>query len=306
MRDLRSARTVTAIGIACIAASLVASTAFSQQPDTLRQRYLLALPPHAPSSTIAREVERAAPSVTTNSPSAWGDNWGDGFIGAGYQQRTRYSTKQDGFVAGGFGLGDAYRYVGLEVDVASVSTVYAGFFRHDAVSFKVHRILPGAAGIAVGWENALTTHNGLDGGNSIYVVGSKVFFRSNSTRAPFSSVTLTLGAGDGRFRSERDVAFNEGDTVGYDGDVKYHRGKTFNPFASVGLRVAEPISVIADWYGQDLAIGVSVVPFARIPLVITPAITDVTRTAGDGARFTLGAGLGFSFASLFNRTHNGR
>jgi hypothetical protein len=61
------------------------------------------------------------------------------------------------------------------------------------------------------------------------------------------------------------------------------------------LRVAEPVNLIAEWTGQDLNLGVSIVPFREIPLVITPALADVTNNAGDGARFVLGIGYGFSF-----------
>ncbi|MBO1349159.1 MAG: hypothetical protein EBE86_018005 [Hormoscilla sp. GUM202] len=52
---------------------------------------------------------------------------------------------------------------------------------------------------------------------------------------------------------------------------------------------------IAEWTGQDLTVGISVVPFQNLPLVITPAVTDITGNAGDGSRFILGIGYGFSF-----------
>lgn len=39
-------------------------------------------------------------------------------------------------------------------------------------------------------------------------------------------------------------------------------------------------------------------PFPGRPLILTPAIADVTRRAGDGARFILGAGVGFQFADF--------
>ena len=66
-------------------------------------------------------------------------------------------------------------------------------------------------------------------------------------------------------------------------------------FGSVALRVAQPISLIADWTGQDLTIGTSIAPFRNIPFVITPAVSDITGNAGDGARFILGFGFGYSF-----------
>ena len=84
--------------------------------------------------------------------------------------------------------------------------------------------------------------------------------------------------------------------------VVFARSTTFkdvlalaNVFGSVGLRVVEPVSVIADWTGQDLTLGTSIAPFRNFPLVITPAVADVTGNAGDGARFILGVGFGYSF-----------
>ncbi len=91
---------------------------------------------------------------------------------------------------------------------------------------------------------------------------------------------MSVGLGGGRFRSEHDVQ------KGID---------SVNVFGSVGLRLAEPLSLIADWTGQDLTIGTSIAPFRNIPIVITPAVADVTGNAGDGARFILGVGFGYSF-----------
>jgi hypothetical protein len=67
-----------------------------------------------------------------------------------------------------------------------------------------------------------------------------------------------------------------------------------NVFGSVGVRVARPVSAILEWTGQDLAAGVSIAPFDNFPLVITPAVRDITG-AGDGARFILGAGVALNF-----------
>ena len=61
------------------------------------------------------------------------------------------------------------------------------------------------------------------------------------------------------------------------------------------MKVVQPINTIIEWSGQDLGLGLSITPFKKIPLVITPAITDITGRAGDGSRFILGVGYSFSF-----------
>jgi hypothetical protein len=95
-----------------------------------------------------------------------------------------------------------------------------------------------------------------------------------------SRVTASIGIGGGRFRTEENIDDKDGDP---------------NVFGSIGVKVAEPINLIAEWTGQDLNLGASITPFRGVPFVITPAAADVTGTAGDGTRFILGVGYGVSF-----------
>lgn len=274
------------LGSVAIALCAAAGSAAAQDADTLRQKFLLPLPP---TTVVAEQASRGSPGSSAASPTAFGASFGDGFVGAGFQSRTRYTKnlprrdQVDGSVVTGFGLGDPLRYVGLEVAVTSFSTIDSGFYTRSGVSFKAHRVLPGNLGVAVGWENAIVMGQEGDGGNSIFGVVTKVVSLQDSPTMPFSSLTISAGAGNGRFRTEDDVKADK---------------KTINAFGSVGVRVIEPASVVADWSGQDLTLALSIVPFRSLPLVITPALADVTGTAGDGARFTIGAGMGFKFSSL--------
>jgi hypothetical protein len=220
----------------------------------------------------------SVPGSSVATPTAFGAEFGDIFVGGSYQARTRFTNTDDGGVVFGFGLGER-QIVGLEVAISSFSTIRQGFFSNGGVSFKLHHTFLNNMAIAVGVENA-ATFGSPDGGSSVYGVVSKVFPLKDNFTKPFSFVTVSLGLGGGRFRSEHDVQ------KGID---------SVNVFGSVGLRIAEPISLIADWTGQDLTIGASIVPFRHIPIVITPAVADVTGNAGDGARFILGAGFGYSF-----------
>jgi hypothetical protein len=86
--------------------------------------------------------------------------------------------------------------------------------------------------------------------------------------------------GTGRFRTEHQI-LNSHDTV--------------NPFGGFSLRLAQPASLLADWTGQDLDAGLSVVPFRRVPLVITPGVADLTTTP----RFIVGVGYGFTLGPVF-------
>lgn len=244
-----------------------------QEVAQLREQFRIEPP------TIVDTIRPTVPGggSSVGSPTAFGADWGDAFLGASFQARARNTSRSDGGVSFGFGLGDAERAVGLEVAV-SVVDLLGDTFEDGGVSLKLHRVLPNNFGVAVGVENA-TTWGSTDGGSSVYGVVSKIIPLRDDPAEPLSKLTLSLGLGGGRFRSESDV--NDGN-------------ETVNVFGSVGLQALERVSLIADWTGQDLNLGASIVPF-NFPLIITPAIADVTGNAGDGARFILGVGYAISF-----------
>ena len=270
--------------IAVVAPALLAGFSLSaQNVDSIRASYILALPPGV---EVARTVTRSAPGSSSGTPTAYGAEFGDVFFGAGYQHRTRYTKglpwhqRCDGAVAVGLGLGDSRQNLGIELAFTSFSTIRSGFFRTTSFSFKVHRALPWNLAIAYGWDDAIHSR-GTDGGSSQYGVLSSYVRTRETEGSPFSSVTLSVGVGNSRFLPEQ--AF-------YDGR------NGVNAFGSIGVRILSPVSMLADWTGQDLMLGASIVPFARVPLFITPSFADVTGNAGDGARFVLGVGMDFNFS----------
>lgn len=248
--------------------------AAAQDIGALRDTYRIA--PLPADAIIARP---SSPGATLSIPGAWGASWGLFFTGAGYQQRTRFTDSDDGAVFAGFGLGNPLETLGIEVALTSVSTLRSGFLDRSTVSFKVHRVIGNDIGLAVGYENALEFGTDLDGGQSLYAVAGKAFVLGAPTDF-FSQITLHLGVGDGRFRSEDDIE------AGRDG---------FGVFGAAAVRATERVAVIADWGGQDLALGLSIVPLPSIPLTLTPTLVDVTGSAGDGTRFTIGLGFATRF-----------
>jgi len=244
---------------------------------------------------------RTMPGSTAGSPTAYGPGWGDGYVGVGFVHRARYAPVRpwnefldsaDGAVSVGFGVGNALELIGLDVNVASYSTVRRGFGNRVGVSFKAHRVLPNFWGVAVGYENAIR-RGGVDAEPSLFAVVSKVWYDDDDDTA-FHSLTASVGVGNGRFRREADIAAGR---------------ERINVFAAAGVQVFRPLSVLADWTGQDLAAGISLVPFMLpfmpesvrdIPFVVTLALADLTGTAGDGARLIVGGGLGFRWDGLMD------
>jgi hypothetical protein len=239
-----------------------------------RSGLLLPLPT---SAATGAATGRAQPGVSTSSPLGFGPNFGDVFVGAGYQARARNTENDDGSASFGFGLGDSRRYVGLEVVVTSLSTVNEGFFKRTAAGFKVHHNLTSSSAIGAGVEGVML--NGSTDSKETYYVALSKYAQLGSGQM-LNGVMLNVGAGNGRFQSEDDFLAGKND---------------WNVFASAGLRVTSWLGAIADWTGQDLNLGASLVPVKQWPIVITPAVADVTQRAGDGARFTVGFGASWHF-----------
>ncbi|WP_244887728.1 hypothetical protein [Anabaena cylindrica] len=217
-----------------------------------------------------------SPGITMLTPSAYGKSWGRASLGVGLQSRARFTDTADGVLGVGFGFGDGKKLVGLDVNIGIVDI---SSFEDGNISLKLHRQLPYDLAVAVGVKNLVTFGN-TDGGTSAYGVITKMFRLQDSDSKQFSRLYVSAGVGGGQFRSESDVR-NNIDSVGV--------------FGSVALKVAQPVTTIVEWSGQDLGLGISVAPFKKIPLVITPGISDITGNAGDGIRFILGIGYSISF-----------
>jgi S-layer homology domain len=240
-------------------------------------------------------------------PSAFGADWGNFFVGAGYQNETRpgnvYTPGTAPIVLAakapetyaysvGLGLGDARNFLGLE----TVATTYnrtggtnSGSFENGGISFKLHKLLGENFAIAGGYENAVTfgsnpvtPDGGVNGGRTGYGVASLIL-NPDPNAGFFSNTTLSVGAGAGRFRNV--------------GDIRANRD-TINVFGSLGTRLSSNFSLVADWNGQDLGVGLPItIPFGGgSAFQITPALVDIANTAETGgSRFVVSGGLGFKF-----------
>lgn len=224
-----------------------------------------------------KQPYRTSPSITIINPSAYGASWGSAGIGIGFQDRVRFRDKADGVVGLGFGLGNPQKNIGAQLGISLVDV--SAPFRDGAINLKLHRRLPQDFSVAVGVQG-LTTWGDTDGGSSVYGVATKRLKLRQDRTKPFSEMYTTLGIGGGQFRSESSI--NEGnDNVGV--------------FGGLAVKVIQPVGFVAEWTGQDLTIGVPLVPFKKLPLVVVPAVTDITGAAGDGTRFVFGLGYTYSF-----------
>ena len=226
---------------------------------------------------VPRQPYRIAPSITIVTPSGYGAAWGNVGIGIGLQARTRFREDADGVIGLGFGLGNPNKNIGAQIGINLVDV--SAPFRDGGINLKLHRRLPSNFSVATGVQS-FTAWGDTDGGSSIYGVVTKRFKLRQDRTMPFSELFTSVGIGGGQFRSESDI--NNGvNSVGV--------------FGSLAVLIIEPIGFVTEWTGQDLTIGVPFVPFRKLSMTIIPAVTDITGSAGDGARFILGVGYSFSF-----------
>ncbi len=223
--------------------------------------------------------DRSAPSMTIVNPSGFGVDNGTFFVGSTFQSRTRYSDDaEDGAAVIGVGLGDAREAVGVELSYTVASFGTNRNFGSGGFNLRVHRRFSEDFSASIGWNGFLLFGvEDEDFEDSIYGVATKIFDLNDDLNDPFSRLAVTVGVGNGQFRLEDDVDDDD---------------ETFNAFGTLALRIAEPVSFITEWSGQDLGLGFSIAPFRDFNLTITPAVRDITG-AGDGARFVLGVGATF-------------
>lgn len=276
------------LGIVAVLGMVTAASALAQggADDTAREKLLIRDDAGMPGEI--GHFPRGAPGTSTGSPVSFGANWGDVYAGAGFEAPIRYSGASDGTLGVGMGFLNAMDVVGIDVSLTALSTVRSGITNRMGLNVKVHKIFAENWGVAVGMSSIYLNNQPTDGNASVYGVVSKVFGLENSWASGFKALTLSLGAGNEGFRLEKDIRNNN---------------QTIGVFGSAALKMTDQFAVIVDWPGQDLDVGVSIVPFRDFPFIITPAIVDLTGSAGTyhygtastRPRFSLGVGTYFRF-----------
>jgi hypothetical protein len=233
-----------------------------------------------------------SPGMTIFNPAGFGADNNTLFLSGSYQSRTRFTDTNDGELGIGIGLGDARSAVGLELSYSLNSFGRSQGFGSGGFNAKLHKQLDDDFSVALGWNRFANVTFGGGAGipfdyprNSYYAAATKVFATTPNSDSFLSRIALTAGVGGGQFLSERALL----DAIAANRDPQ-----GLNVFGSAAFRIAQPVSAVVEWTGQDLAAGLSIVPFQGFPLVISPSFRDITG-AGNGARFVLGTGLTYQF-----------
>ena len=221
---------------------------------------------------------RPSPGSSFGTPSAYGADWGDAFIGISGVSRGENDDKADGSIGLGMGFGDAINNIGVEVSVGIISL--DGFGEDGSVGFKLHKVFPGANNLAValGWSNPITWGDANNAEDTFYGVVTQRF-ELYPGQADSLPITASLGVGTGSFRSKGAIEDGNNDP---------------NVFGSIGIRATPEVSVATSWTGSALNVGVSAAPF-DFPLIVTAGLSDVTNNTDSGTRINASMGYSFSF-----------
>jgi len=224
---------------------------------------------------------RGTPAITIANPYGFGADRGF-YSGLSFQTDTRGGAEGDntpdatwGF---GLGIGNAQKAVGAELSYNIASFGQNGRdFGSGGFNLKLHRKVAEGWGVSAGWNSFLSIGDANDLEDSLYLSTTKIFKLREKVSSAFSRVGVTVGVGNGQFRTTDDVA-NDNNTV--------------NVFGSMAFRVARPVSFITEWTGQDLALGISASPIRTLPLTLNLGVRDLVG-AGDEPRLVFGIGTGF-------------
>ncbi|MGQ0622745.1 MAG: hypothetical protein ACT4QA_23050 [Panacagrimonas sp.] len=243
-------------------------------------------------SAVPQTLSQSYAGASFGSPIAFGADWGT--VGIGVFGQTlpdefngiEVDTKDDvdGSAALFFGLGDADKYVGLEVAVVSSSLTGSGdtssspdpdeFGEAGGISLKLHTNLPGGAAVGFGVTGTGRWGESEDQNtSSVFANASKVF--AIDTGSTKHALVLTVGVGDGMFT----------DDIAEDG---------INVFGSAAFYLTRQYSFIVDHTGRFTNIGVSAAPFNAVPVTVTVGAVNVGERFDSDVQF--GGTLGYTFS----------
>jgi hypothetical protein len=220
---------------------------------------------------------QVSPSSSVSTPIAYGISWRTVVFGVTGQNGTQYTHRPFGQYAVGFGLGNPDKFVSLTT-IATMGGLDE-VNRDGNFNFQISRNLnSNGLAIAFGVENVAPW--GADKRNKMntYFVGSRITVWQINQHFHINVVT-SLGIGNSRFVHNYEVHQNE---VGI-----------FRPFGSIGIQILPQAAIIFDYVGLTYNAGISIVPFLRIPLVMSLTATDLTNRGG--SHIPIAGSIGYSY-----------
>lgn len=204
-------------------------------------------------------------------------------MGSTLQSRTRLSGDffdPDGNISAGLGLGDPINAVGAElrVNIYGLQDNRGAGNNFGEGTFDIHlsRMLTddiwlgGGVYDLTGWKRE--EPNQLYSG---YFTATKVFNLRDS--GAFHKIFLTVGAGNGRFRTSDDFDVTEENGIGFIGGLT--------------MAFSRRTNLIVEWKGYNVVSGLAFIPFKRLPAQVIIGMNDVFH---EKRSLLIGGSLSFS------------
>ncbi|MEA5549424.1 hypothetical protein VB713_00255 [Anabaena cylindrica UHCC 0172] len=244
--------------------------------DLLVEPLFQITPPQTPSQTPPPK-RTYQPGLSFGAPSAFGAGWGDLFVGAsGATAGKSRDGNPDASMSAGFGLGDAYKLIGLEFTFNNGSIKNFGY--NGTFDLKAHRVVyakgNNQVAVAAGWNTfAQYGNEGIRPSSAYGVVTTYSLLQPDNPVNPMA-ISFSLGAGGGDFRQG-----NESTGI----------------FTGFGVQIHPQVGIGLGWSGVGLNAGISFIPVPTIPLTITAQGADLTDNSFGGRILVLTVGYGFNF-----------
>jgi hypothetical protein len=185
--------------------------------------------------------------------------WGTVGAGMNFQSTTRLhiiSWAPDASACVNIGLGNPERAIGVDmhINIYGVSNKLGekSNFGEGTINLHLSRQIHPQFWVAVGgydvlgWETSIV--NAL---KSYYLAANYRFDLRPQPSSFFSTLYITAGLGNGRFRRDADFDIN--------------RSNPFGVFGSLAIQVLKEGHFLVEWSGYGLYTGFSVLPFKKLP-----------------------------------------
>jgi hypothetical protein len=214
---------------------------------------------------------RYAPAVTLENPLNSG-KFGLIVLGATIQNKTRLGNNPDGNAGVYLGLGEPEKLIGAgaTINVYGLTNKIGeqnnlgtgGLNVHiNKLLFRCKLLIDAGVDNAILWGN-YNDKKYISYQRSFYFSSNYILYSKNKgINNAFSYLSITGGLGNGYFRSDKNATNKE--------------SGSFNPFLSLATPIFRATSLIAEWNGYDIGIGVSSIPFQKIPFMFQLEVTDI-------------------------------
>jgi hypothetical protein len=225
------------------------------------------------SQPVTGSTEKAIiyPSVTLQNPISPG-TFGTIILAGVVQEKTRLANKPDGYADLYVGLGKPGKFIGGGVTVniygLTNSIGEPQNLGQGSLNFHINRLLlSGKLLLDMGVDNAVSfgsptgSYDYITYKRSVYFSANYLLSMKEETTEPFSYLSVTVGAGNGYFKQDK--------------SSKQNSNNSFDPYLSLATPVVKTTNFIGEWNGYDVGLGLSSIPFQKLPVMLRAETTDL-------------------------------